>query len=263
MKMRKNWLLWTICLFILITLPTFADEVSSKYAKMDLAGWYQFDTQDNRFTKPEDFLKEVDECVEKICAYLNIEFDKQINIVISERSDIAFLNRNTVYFSGTYLRMDITPIAHEVTHILVDSSIGGLNEGLAQLMQEKFGKTYEVATLGYPIHSIAKTLLEYCDLAIISGLMQGGLQYTYLNNNDRFFFYMYSYSFVKYMVENYGIVNFMYFFNNSYTESYQSVFGNSVDEIRDNWLKYIHEQEGVDLEEYLKGLAIQTKQINR
>lgn len=73
---------------------------------------------------------------------------------------------------------------------------------------------------------------------------------------------MYSYSFVKYMVEKYGIEKFMCFFNNSYTESYQSVFGNSVDEIRDNWLKYIREQEGVDLEEYLKGLAAQAKQLN-
>lgn len=188
MKIRKHWLLWAICILILFTLPTFAEEIASRYAKMDLAGWNQFDTQENRFTKPEDFLKEIDECVEKICAYLNIEFDKQINIVLNERKDMADYTHNAVCFSGVYLRKDATPIAHEVTHILVNSSISGLNEGLAQLMQEKFGKTYEVATLGYPIHSIAKTLLEYyCDQGIISGIMQGGLQHTYLNNNDQFF----------------------------------------------------------------------------
>lgn len=138
-------------------------------------------------------------------------------------------------------------IVRELTHVIVPfyNSLS-LSEGLACLMQEKFGKNATVFNYGEPIHSFSKQYLSSHEhVAAVIG--EANIPLIDIMGKDRTAFYVLSHSFVKYLVEEYGIKDFMKV-NDApkVSVAYEEVYGKELDVLRDEWLAFLDKQEASD-----------------
>lgn len=239
-----------------------AEKVVSTYGEIERDNWNLYDKDINRFTSPEEFLAEVDFYVVEISKFLNVKFDKHILFTFSKTStSLAYTDKCSIVINQIDFLIDMAPLAHEITHILALGSDGALTEGLAEFMQERYGKNPDSDTIGYPIYSVAKAMLKYVDPTILDGVVFGGLNYKLLNQEDSFYFYIFSHSFVKYLIEKYGISVFM----EAYSQggyNYEKVFGEDCENLKKDWLAFIQEQPDLDEAAWVKKLMdLQNKAI--
>ncbi len=249
--MKKTVLIITIGIVLIMSFGVYAEKVVSKYGVIERNDWNIYDNDSNRFDSLEEFLAEVDYYVEEIINYLNIKFDKKVLFTFEEgfgtRADYIYCR---VTLGVLLFENDMLPIAHEITHILAPSSNDSLSEGLAEYMQDKFGKTPSDTSLGFPINSLAKELFENIDANMVDGIVNGGIMVKYMDYNEIFNFYLFSYSFVTYLIDQYGIEKFMNFYESDGYIQYQSLFGKNEEKMKKEWVNFLKDQTSLDLEEW-------------
>lgn len=235
---------------VLFTVGASAETLSSRYCIVDLESWNRYDTEDNHYVSPEDFVKEFEDLVEKITSYLHIplpEVPFQVSFVEGTLS--LFSSPDQILLNAQLLQVDWLPIAHELTHGLAQNAYrDSLSEGLSCYMQNLFGNTPDHRTMGFPVHSIAKQYLADCDPAILNGIVNGGvnkMRFTYMEMD---FFYLYSYSFVKFLIDTNGIDRFReLYFTNPYIPYEKTVLHKTAEEILEQWLAFIKAEPDLDL----------------
>ena len=243
--------------FLIFTFSVNAEK--SKWGKISTETWQELQDENCRFEDPKIFLEEVDYYVEKISNYLNApEWYKddnglgskpKINFTATERASRVVsrglfpeVKLNKVLFKKGY-----TPLTHEITHIITGGNLISLKEGLANYMQEKYGRNITLMNFGAPIHPLAKEFIKMSNQDLIDKLSQN-VSYSYFDNwFERRNFYILSHSFVKYLINEYGIKKFMRVYNSNYpNEMSEKVYNKDLDDLENEWLKYLEEIETFD-----------------
>jgi hypothetical protein len=236
-------------LFLLFPIEVSAETLSSQYCILDLESWNLYDIETNRYKTPEDFVNEFDALVESISRHLHLvppNFKFQVSFAVRNGSD--FYSPNKIILNEILLKSDHLPLAHELTHGLAqDAYRDSLSEGLACYMQSIYGRI-DSHTLGFPVHSVAKEYFDLCDPVLLKGLVNGSINKTALDWHEIEFFYIYSHSFVKYLIDTYGVDQFMALYRTSTITPYENtVVQLTADEIIEHWLAHIQVEPDLDL----------------
>jgi len=241
----------------------------SDYGKVSIEEWGKIDLTKTRFEYVEDFLKEVDYYVKTISKYIDKEdwiepykemhgddFKFIINFKFGYGGSHVFGSYDSfehlipeVTLNLEHFEMDSAPIAHEITHLIAPLySTLSLREGLASLVQDEIGKNPAVFNFGEPIIPLTKEYLTYNNFDMNEILDEKKI--IKYNNAEikgmesRRTFYILSYSFSKYLVDEYGIEKFMEIYDaeDSYSK-WMEVYGKSLEELQNNWIDYVMEYE--------------------
>ena len=148
------------------------------------------------------------------------------------------------YLNQSLFEKGMAPIAHETTHIIYPKfSLLSLREGLASYCHEKFGGNPTVFSFGVPVHEHVRYLNNtqpamFKETLDIIGDLLGELPYA--EGETRAIYYTISHSLAKYIVETYGIDSYMLLYESDpYNVSFENVLGISLDELKEEWLKYV------------------------
>lgn len=212
----------------------------SKYARITCEEWNLLcDGEPNPyFNVPEEFLEDVDYYIDSIAEYLGIKFspgyfdDEQKRINIASATDLTrYIPWEwTIYFTIDHFKED-PPIAHELTHFIAPTSSKSHSEGLAQLMQLKFGKTHWERDL-----EVYESWKYMDDSELIE--MIGTYQLRYPPGGEEILntYYILCHSFTKYLVDEYGIENYMEVYTATSEAKYEEVYGKDLEQLRSEWI---------------------------
>jgi len=232
--------------------------------------WESANMEHSRFQTVEDFNSQADYYISVISEFVlrenwyeqysdtpSIEFLLRDRIShVAEQGNRIYVNLNKAGFEH-----DLAPIAHEITHVIVKSSHDrtvSLDEGLASFMQERFGKNPTVHTWGIDAHMLAKMFfINYEDdySSVFSVIGSGDSQEDRYMSGEfhlRQIFYVLSHSFTKYLIETYGIDDFMklHASRDDLLDDYHVLYGKSYEEIKSEWHSVVESSPGMTLEEY-------------
>lgn len=214
-----------------------------------------------RFESPEEFLQEADYYVNKISQYLNksnwLERYKRnkIRFQVSPTgiSHVAggykniYNPRLKIYLSEYLFKLNAAPIAHEITHLIaLEYTSLSLREGLACLMQDKYGKNVSVFNYGAPIYSLSKQFHKSKYKKILTHIGKEGIPHNInlRNPQERIPFYILSYSFSKYLIDKYGIKKFMYVCEaDDLLTAYENKYNKNLKELKTNWFNFLNKQD--------------------
>lgn len=212
-----------------------------------------------RFNKKEDFLNEVNEYIKAISKYLDKldwldQYDSSEHLIefkySSNGSHVAggyyhkYSPRLEVYYNELF-KLDYAPIAHEITHLIVPfySSLS-LREGLACLMQDTYGKNDTLFNFGAPVHSLAKQFTTTDYEKVIYSIGEEGIPIIDIKNTYRASFYILSYSFTKYLIDEYGIKKFMKIYDSDEIEkAYNKIYNKDLNQLKKDWLTFLSTQD--------------------
>lgn len=278
--MRKISAFLVLVLFLIYSSSAYAapEVVQSKFAQIALVEWNRLDSPDNRFDTAEEFLAEVDNYVIQIAQFLKKEnwlehySEKRINFKYAETGPSHVANGYYAYKSlvleiyyNVSFKRDLAPIAHEITHLITPFySAHSLREGLACMMQDRFGKNDCAFNYGAPVHRLAKQFLlpEYKMILDVIGKPGVPDLDIYNDINFRAGYYLLSHSFSKFLVETYEMDNFMKLYETSeLLSSYQDVTGKSLAELKNDWIQHLNQQPdfGVPYKVFIKKFGKSTE----
>lgn len=236
--LKKSIILLMVSFILLLCSNSiFAEQIRSDHVIMDRQEWESYFTEDFGYDSPEEFVAWVEEYIEKICTYLNVEFKDKIKIKFLEKgatssADSAF---NMIYLGATPAELERTMV-HEMSHILAHFSNRTLNEGMALHVTSVFIIINEAAYLNQFTQYLKEDLSDE-KIILYKNLIRGKYSENYLEPEDIDYMYICGYSFVQYMVNQYSIEKFMEFRQgDGYLKSYQDVFGKSMEEVIDDWI---------------------------
>ncbi len=242
---------------------TSIDETKDIYytAEMSIDTWDSANMENSAFQSRDNFNSEVKYYIEEISKFLSREnwFDVykkkhgddyicNINYKLTygaSHVENGYLAYDTlipnVYLKKDFFEHDLAPIAHETTHIIVPfSSSLSLREGLACYCQDKFGKNPSVFNWGLDVHTYANLYLVYTKekfdkvFPVIGSTDK--LQRVYAEGNLREIFYILSHSFTKYLIDNFGIENFMKLYeSDDLINDYSDVCKKSFKIVKEEW----------------------------
>lgn len=246
---------------------SFCNNIPAAYfsAGMTVDTWNSANMENSVLKNREDFLAEAEYYIKVISEFLSKENwfevykdkhgdDYICNIVYRltegashvEEGYLAYIYLiPNVYLNKDLIEHDLAPIAHETTHIIAPfySSLS-LREGLACYCQDKFGKNPSVFNYGIDAHAYTNMLLidkkeEFEKIFAVIGTADS-LQNSYATGDSRSIFYILSYSFSKYLIDNYGITNFLKLYESEdLISDYTDVCGKPFDEVKIEWYKSI------------------------
>lgn len=240
----------------------------SKYGKISRVHWDNMNHENSGFEDVEDFLLDVDYYVDAISKYINRPNWKD---VYKERHgedfefkiNFKFTSEGPSHVKGSYnsyiylipeinlnplFKNNLAPIAHEITHLMTQhySSLS-LREGLASIVQDTIGKNPSVFNNGEPVIPLSKEFVTEDNIEdnekIIETIGTVGIPKNIDIIKDiktRKMFYILSYSFSKYLVDEYGIEKFMEVYESEdlYTK-YEEVYGKNLEELKSHWINYV------------------------
>lgn len=232
------------------------------YGEIDDYNWNMLTNESEyvRFESQEEFLKEVDYYINTISKYLSKpNWLEQYNSTDGDKIKFKYTSgvshveggyyhkdnpKLVVYYNNLFM-LDYAPIAHEITHLIVPfySSLS-LREGLACLMQDTYGNNYSVFNFGAPIHSLAKQYTKNDYEEVIKSIGEEGIPKINIKKNDRFSFYILSYSFTNYLIDEYGVKKFMKIYESDELEtSYIKVYNKNLNQLKEDWKEFLKTQD--------------------
>ncbi|MEC9488071.1 MAG: hypothetical protein UMV23_01080 [Halanaerobium sp.] len=261
--MRRNKtvviLLMVMLLTAVLVVPAMAAVLQSKYVMIEEEEWEKLAGLSPRITDSEAFLAELDTYVEQVSDFLGkpsvLESysSNKIKIVVWQLDSSAKFG--TLHLNEIEVKNDLAPIAHQMTHMISTmTKIRWLGEGLAQYLQGEFGKNPPMLTGDAPVDQLAKefvetrpemipvlgtadTMTEISFNVFNDKVEEDGIRYT------RAGAFILSYSFSKYLIENYGKEKFLQIYRTNVVfgleDEYQTIFGKSLDDLRNEWLDYL------------------------
>ena len=241
----------------------------SKYAWISSKTWESIDPTESGFTSPVELLTEVDEDVEEILDLIDEknwidelkvnngeDFDHRIEIKFTHDISRAYGGgaqnnaskiRPRIQINKRLLEAGVSPIAHELTHIISSySESTSFNEGLACYVQDIVGNNITVPNTGDPIHQLAKEHLkgEFAYISNHLGSTEKFDQYGSTYSIERRVFYIFSSSFTRYLVEEYGMEKYLGLYESKFTEAdFNNLYGLNRDTLIMKWKEMlIHTQ---------------------
>ncbi|KML31371.1 hypothetical protein [Priestia aryabhattai] len=184
----------------------------------------------------------------------NYKWDKQITIDLKMGDGISTgMKKNISLYNavgGNYL------LCHELTHTLLGFGNQKANEfniengyfsqeGMAVYLQEKLDPQKKVfPTNSLKLDSIVKYLNENNRIIPLENLASNTLGQTYFNSSDKeisnkllWESYIEAGSFVKYLIDNYGINKFLKVYNShNFKGSVKKVYGEELKDLEKEWL---------------------------
>ena len=232
--------------------------------------WESANMENSRFQTSEEFINQVDYYISAISEFVLIEnwYEQypdipSIEISLQNSFSITTVRRNRIYINLNKLAFehDLAPIAHEIAHVIVKSSLyrtESLDEGLASYLHERFGDNPTVHTWGIDAHVLANMFFSYYEeeyntvFSVIGTRDRRQEEYMLGEQFLRQIFYVLSHSFAKYLIDTYGIEDFMKLHDatNSLIDEYYVLYGKSFDEIKSEWHSVILSSPSMSLEEY-------------
>lgn len=258
--MQKITLSMLVTLLVLLyTAGVSAEMIESRYAMVDRADWNQYDGGINRFDNVESFLTEMDMAIEQICCYIHMQIDYKITFKFVPTGSYVHLISPRVYLNIEDFQHDCIPYVYLLSNCIVRDQVSnsGLQGAFAYIMQDLYGKQPGEISKGFPIHSVAAIAADYLTLENtqqVASTDENILEFSYSERTD---YYILTQSFIQYLIDQYGIEKFLAYYQHSIQETYQSVFGKSLEQLKDDWIKFLKKQEKVDLIEYMIGVKWQ------
>jgi hypothetical protein len=163
----------------------------------------------------ESFGARVDRSVDRICAFLDVAPPASIHVTLTHRAQTSVTHYDEARIVISARRLpNRTALEHELTHLIAGRSAepgGVMEEGLAVFLQEKFGAPGDVSfpTHGHDLHQEAARRIAAHGTALPLSATPEIRARARPPDAGRTLAYLQEGSFVRFLVETYGIHAFM------------------------------------------------------
>lgn len=214
------------------------------------------------------FSEKAEKAFSNVTSYLEKTYKYKIRIKISDEYEMPFVTKETVMLiPASSIRGDAggppeiagrgPSLAHEITHIVAPSKHmvaarrqyrgrGApraqkpdrfLDEGLAVYTQEKFGEYKAIPNMGKDVHQLTAKYIKKESIIPLKEVEEVRMSSLKDDNlNLRLLAYLEEGSFVRYLIEKYGLKDFMTMYEG---KSYKKVYNKSFDELETEWIDFI------------------------
>ncbi len=198
----------------------------------------------------QEFSEQAEKAFRDVTAYLSKKYRQgRIYIYVSDKHDIPRATKdNEVLIPANRIRGDAggppeiagrgPAIAHELTHVIAPSRNKPnryLDEGLAVFIQEKFGTDKAFPNMGEDVHKLTARSIRTVGKAIPIHKLEE-TRNSSLTGDLRRLAYLQEGSFVRYLIEKYGIEDFMAMYEG---KSYERVYKKSLEDLERDWNEFI------------------------
>jgi hypothetical protein len=222
---------------------TFSETISSRFFIIDIDNWSLVDAKVSEYT-PETLLNEADYYYENEYKDINnklpCENEDKIPITFTKNQDVgsqSWVSNRRVYIQAESVTKSRPVLAHEISHVVFSSgSINSYNEGLADYFYCKY--TYGNRLHGYYKVSVYNRLRSFWvyvyDQEVIDNTWNGHL----VNDGN----YLQAECMVTYLIDQYGMNNFIDYLHGDGYKPYKDCFGKSKDELEKEWIDFVMSQ---------------------
>ncbi len=174
--------------------------------------------------------------------------DFYIDIILTSGTSRVHNLPLKILFNYKWYNKNHLPITHEITHALKPNQTSrSLREGLAELMQSKFNPNNSLFLGDAPVHQVVKGYFETIDIndypLMLKSIGNKMAKIDISSRKDfkkRAIFYNLSHSFVKYLIDEYGLTKFMSLYNaNDLELGYQEIYNKDYQLLIDEWINFI------------------------
>lgn len=153
-----------------------------------------------------------------------------------------------------FFELGAAPVAHELAHAICPSATSeSLSEGLASYMQDTVSDNPAPHNFGINCDIICASVLGESDEDIkVNDIlnMTGTVRSAFKEPEYRSLAYNFADSFTHYLIDNYGIDNYMWLYSAvNPIKVYPEITGKELDELRDDWRNHLMEEETMSAEE--------------
>jgi len=258
----KRMVLLLSAVVLLLHVPFFAarSETATFAVAMEDHAWESIDHEYCRFENKQQLMDEVSNYVQAIADLTGktnwqdcYEKDKvQFEIVFTKEgshveggyySYIKMIPR--IYVNRTMAEYNFWPLAHELTHLIcpIYSSLS-LREGLASYIQDEIGENCSIFNYGVDVHACAQFYLgnDFADVIDTLGSIDLPKSATLATSKKRVAFYLCSYSFSKYIIQQYGIQLFMKLYESpNLSKESKLIIGKDMKSLKADWKLYLRD----------------------
>ncbi len=237
----------------------------SRFAQFAVSELDKFEL--NRKTEDDikTLLQDIDRAVLNVSEYLScpnwkeqyagkngVGDDFYIDIILTSGTSRVHNPPLTILFNYKWYDKDHLPITHEITHALAPNQTSrSLREGLAELMQSEFNSENALFLGDEPVHQVVKDYFRTSNMEAYAPILKSignKMAEIDISSRDdikkRAMFYNLSHSFVKYLVDEYGISKFMLLYNaKDLNLAYREIYNKKYQLVIEEWLKFIEESD--------------------
>lgn len=243
--------------------------------KISMEDWNALDTLRMKYSKAADYLVYCGECIERlenrtgkhkwVQEHWDVEAGEKVSIQIcmvrNVNSQVDFEKRR-IYLNMNSLQNGISDIEHELTHLVMgECEEGTLSEGFATYMEyEEFSVANDII---YEMNAdqVIQNLYfheQYVEMTkeILNAIGQA-YDSTIKHQRNGATFYVYAYSYVRYLVNTYGLETVVELFDASgSSEAYIQIIEKDVWEVKADWIEYLKQyQDEMTMEEIIQVLG--------
>ncbi len=256
--MKRLVLLLSAVILLFHTLPFTARSEAVFSVAMEDQTWESINHEYCRFVSKQQLIEEVSGYVQVIATLAgksnwqdSYPEDKvQFEIVFTAESSHVEGGYHAytkmiprIYINKTMAEYNFWTLAHEMTHLICPTySSLSLREGLACYVQDEIGENCSVFNYGVDVHACAQLYLGdgYADVIDLMGSGDLPKSSALATGEKRAAFYLCSYSFSKYLIEQYGMQLFMKLYDSrNLQKECALIIGEDIRSIVDNWIQYL------------------------
>ncbi len=233
----------------------------SQFAQFNETELTKFDVERTTEDDIKTLLQDIDTAILNVSDYLDcpnwkdqytgkngVGDDFYIDIILTSGTSRVHNPPLTILFNYKLYNQNRLPITHEITHALNPNQTSrSLREGLAELMQSKFNPKNSLFLGDALVHQVVKAYFETIDIndypLMLKSIGNKMAKIDISSRKDfkkRAMFYNLSHSFVKYLIDEYGITKFMSLYHAKDLEAgYQGIYNKDYQMLIDEWLNFI------------------------
>ncbi|PID79882.1 MAG: hypothetical protein CSB19_01600 [Clostridiales bacterium] len=237
----------------------------SQFAKFDVADLQDFDVSRTDAREIKAFLSDVDKAILNVSEYLDrpdwqqrylgkygVEDTLYIDIELTNGISRVHYPPLLILCNAKLYDKNHLPMTHEITHIICPNKTSrSLREGLAQYTQAKFAPQNLLFVGDAPVHQVVKHYFATLNGEVFDAILNavgsemGKIDISAFSaKENRAVFYNLSYSFVKYLIDQYGIEKFMTLYNaEDLAAGYRAAYDADYKSLIEEWVSFIEKSE--------------------
>lgn len=259
--MKRALLLLYVVLLLVCMTPFAAFSESATYCvTMDDQEWGSIDHEHCRLENKQQLVDEVSDYIQAIVSLTGKDNWQNGYAGHKAEVEIVFTGEGShveggyysyakmiprIYINRGMAEYNFWPLAHELTHLICQKySSLSLREGLASYIQDTIGKNCSVFNYGVDVHALAQLYLtdDYADVIDAMGSIDLKKSAALAGSEKRAVFYRCSYSFSKYLIEKYGIQNFMELYEcPNLLKECKFILGKDLKTLKADWKLFLHD----------------------
>ena len=237
------------------------DAVPQAWAVMEDHSWDRLEKTSSYEGSREDLEREMSEAVQEIAAFTGYTDwaekyagpDTRILVYVDSGASRAFTVNHidspptpVIYLNAGNAEYGVLNYYHEFTHILFygEGNSVSLREGFATYVEDTLSDIPSPRVWGVDLHTIAKCyvkLEEETALDVVGTSEASNKKFANLRQSDRYL-YTESASFIRYLVETYGMESFLRVYRGETPEAeYEAAMGKSLEELKADWLQFLEQ----------------------